>query len=51
MKKDIIIEVYKENNVVIVKDLNKNSVQIETNFDELTIESCIYFLKNFSKNA
>lgn len=46
MKKDVIIEVYVEDNVVIVKDLQGNSIQIETSFDTLTIEDCLQYFKN-----
>ena len=46
MKKDAIIEVYVEDNEVIVKDFQGNSVQIETSFDTLTIEECPNYLKN-----
>lgn len=47
MKKDVIIEVYVEDNVVVVKDLQGNSVQIESSFDTLTIEECMNYLFNF----
>lgn len=44
MEEDIIIEVYRENNTVVVKDSRGNSVEIETEFDSLSIQDCIDFL-------
>ena len=44
MKKNIVIEVYCEDNTVIIKDLHGKNVEIKAEFDELTIEECIHFL-------
>lgn len=40
MKKDLIIEIYAEDNVIVIKDLKGNSLQIE-NPKNLTIQECI----------
>lgn len=46
MKRDYLINVYMEDNVVIVRNCkNGNEIQIEAAFDELTIQNCIYLLE------
>lgn len=51
MKKDFIIEIYCEDNLLIVKDTQKNTVQLVNNSDSLTIKDCLEILKKEKKNV
>lgn len=41
MEEDITIEVDRENNIIVVKDLRGNSVEIKTDFGSVSIQDCI----------
>lgn len=51
MKKDFIIEIYCEDNLLIVKDTQKNTVQLVNNSDSLTIKDCLEILRKEKENV